>query len=142
MYGKKREKGYKDALIYYGLTPDESLIYHLITVNFDVAFSVVYKLLAGAGRPDAVFAVSDIYAIAVTRAAHDLNLQIPKDIAVMGFDNIPMAAMNEPPLTTVNIPRYDIGSMSASSLIRLINQRSPLSDGVILAADLVVRRST
>jgi DNA-binding LacI/PurR family transcriptional regulator len=142
MYGKKRENGYKDALLHYGLILDESLIYHLTTINFDVALSVAYRLLTDAGRPDAVFAVSDIYAIAVTRAAHDLGLRIPEDIAVVGFDNISMAAMNEPPLTTVNMPRYDIGSTSAASLIRLISQQSALSKGVILAADVVVRGST
>jgi DNA-binding LacI/PurR family transcriptional regulator len=142
MYGKKRENGYRDALLHYGLTLDESLIYHLTTINFDVALSVTHRLLADSRRPDAIFTVSDIYAIAATRAAHDLNLRIPEDVAVMGFDNISMAAMNEPPLTTVNMPRYDIGSTSAASLMRLINQHSALSHGVILAADVVVRSST
>jgi DNA-binding LacI/PurR family transcriptional regulator len=142
MFAKKREEGYRDVLSSRGITPDERLIYHLNSNDFHVAFSAACRLLSEDDRPDAFFAVTDIYAVAATRAIHSLNFRIPQDVSVIGFDNLPMALMNEPPLTTVNMPRYEIGRIAAEALVGILQKKPPLSRKTLLEAELVIRNST
>ena len=99
-------------------------------------------MLSSENPPDAIFAVSDIYAIAAIRAAKKLGLRVPQDVAIIGFDNVDMALMCDPPLTTVSQPRYEIGSTACTTLIGMIKKRPPLSNGLLLASELVVRSST
>lgn len=142
LYSIKRENGYKDALREMDIETDESLICHLDVIDFNVAFHTGLKLFSGEARPDAVFAVSDVYAIAAIRAATRLNLRVPQDIAVVGFDDIDFAAMNDPPLTTVHQPRYELGCAACNALLRLIRKSPPLSRNLILETELIVRSST
>lgn len=142
LYGKKREAGYRQALEDLNLEMDPRHCYHLNAIEFNVAFSAALKMLSSENPPDAVFAVSDIYAVAAIRAARKLGMRVPGDVAVVGFDNIELAAVNEPPLTTVNMPRYEIGSTAATTLFGIIKKRPPLSSGMLLETELVVRGST
>ena len=142
LYGKKREAGYKDALHTLGIPVEENLIYHLNSIDLNVAFSACLKLLSSENPPDAIFTVSDIYAIAAIRAAKKLGLRVPQDVAVIGFDNVDMALMCDPPLTTVSQPRYEIGSTACTTLLGMIKKRPPLSNGLLLSSELVVRSST
>ena len=64
--------------------------------------------------PTAVFARNDFAAIGALRAAHKLGLRVPQDIAIAGFDNIPLAAFTTPPLTTVEQPIAQQGSAAAN----------------------------
>lgn len=142
LYGRKREEGYRGALRDHGYTPREDWIYHLSTIDFNVALSAAQKLLSSDDRPDAIFAISDIYAAAVIRAADRLGLHVPEDVAVVGFDNIDIAIMCDPPLTTVSQPRYEIGSAACSTLFGMIKKKSPLSKELLLESELIVRSST
>ena len=72
--------------------------------NYDVAFSVVRELLAGIDRPEALFCLNDIMALAAIDAARVAGLQVPDDLAVIGFDDIPMASWPSYELTTVRQP--------------------------------------
>ena len=71
-------------------------------------------------RPTAVFARNDFAAMGALRAAHMLGLAIPQDIAIAGFDNIPLAAYSTPPLTTVEQPIREQGRMAAEILLERI----------------------
>lgn len=141
-YGRKREQGYRDAMRDLGLPVNENQVYHLNLVDLNVAFSASLKMLSDKNCPDAIFTVSDIYAIAASRAARRLGLRVPQDVAIVGFDNIDMASMNEPPLTTVNQPRYEIGSTCCATLLGIIKKRPPMANGLLLESELVVRSST
>lgn len=72
--------------------------------KYDVAFSVVRELLAGDGRPDALFCLNDVMALAAIDAARVSGLRVPEDLAVIGFDDIPMASWPSYELTTVRQP--------------------------------------
>ena len=72
--------------------------------KYDVAFDVVRELLAESGRPDALFCLNDIMALAAIDAARVAGLRVPDDIAVIGFDDIPMASWPSYRLTTVRQP--------------------------------------
>ena len=142
LYGRKREQGYIDALATQGIALDVQLIYHLGTIDFHVAFSAAHELFTSNKRPDAIFAVSDVYAVATTRAAQRLGVRIPRDVAVVGFDDITLALMNDPPLTTVSQPRYDIGRTACTTLLNIIEKRQTPSSGIFLESELIVRGTT
>jgi DNA-binding LacI/PurR family transcriptional regulator len=81
-------------------------------------------------------------AVGAIKRIHQLGLQVGKDIAVGGFDDIPLAAYVNPALTTVHQPIYDIAKQACSMLIDLINGNSLPESQVILSPTLVVRDSS
>lgn len=106
-----------------------------------------YALFAEYPEMDAVFVSNDQMAMGAIRAANDLRLRIPEDIALAGFDDIPEAAFTQPRLTTVRQQVVEIGRCSVAELIRLISGSSlPEVDGIspvrMLQPSLVVRESS
>lgn len=141
-----RRKGYIKALEDNGIAVDESLIINE-TNGTNSFYSITTKMLQNGNRPDAIFASSDPKAIVIMKAIRDVGLRIPQDISVMGFDNIEIAPMLEPPLSTVSQPLYEIGVLAAQKLIKQINHKEktgelepPTVD--ILGTDLIIRNST
>lgn len=92
--------------------------------------------------PTAVFARNDFAAIGAIHAAHTLGLDIPGDIAIAGFDNIPLAAFTMPPLTTVEQPIAQQGREAAQFLIERIQGRSSQDRAATMECRLIVRQST
>jgi DNA-binding LacI/PurR family transcriptional regulator len=94
-------------------------------------------------RPTAVFARNDFTAMGALRAAHELGLRVPGDVAIAGFDDIPLAAYAAPPLTTVSQPIREQGELAAQILIDRIEGRSNGAFALhTMACQLVVRKST
>jgi DNA-binding LacI/PurR family transcriptional regulator len=94
-------------------------------------------------RPTAVFARNDFTAIGALRAAHILGLRVPCDIAIAGFDNIPLAAFTTPPLTTVEQPITEQGAAAAHLLLDRIKGRyTGAAKRLTMPCKLVVREST
>ncbi|MGW7267351.1 LacI family DNA-binding transcriptional regulator [Streptomyces sp. NPDC054842] len=101
----------------------------------------VAALLAEGRRFDAVFAHNDLAAIGVLGALRDAGLRVPHDVAVIGFDDIPVARHTEPSLTTVRQPMREMGETAAGMLLaRLAGHESPASP-VVLPTRVVVRGS-
>lgn len=142
LFGRKRQEGYYKALQHLEIPIKEKFIYNLDFIDLNVAFSAATKLLSYPDRPDAVFATADIYAIAVSRAARRLGLEVPKDVAIIGFDNIELAVQNDPPITTVNQPMYEIGTVACNTLLSLIQKKTPLSKKMFIDTQLLVRGSS
>ena len=93
--------------------------------------------------PTAVFARNDFAAIGALRAAHTLGLKVPEDIAIAGFDNIPLAAFTTPPLTTVEQPITEQGSEAARLLLDRIEGRyAGPAKRLTMSCKLVLREST
>ncbi|HYH03383.1 MAG TPA: LacI family DNA-binding transcriptional regulator [Bacillota bacterium] len=139
---QKRYQGYLDALKDHGLAVEPKLIMHE-TNGSQSFYYLTQQLLKEEPGIDAVFASSDPKAIVVMRAIQDLGLRIPEDISVMGFDNIGMSNLVEPPLSTVSQPLYEIGALAAKKLIRMIKgngSTKPVID--FLKTDLIIRKST
>ena len=91
---------------------------------------------------DAVFAVTDVIAIDAMRALEDNGLTVPGDIAVVGFDDVPLAREVTPPLTTIRQPIYDIASMAMSMLVEELIPGNPSELTIEVPTELVVRHST
>jgi LacI family transcriptional regulator len=92
-------------------------------------------------HPDAIFAASDMMAIGAIRAIRDSGQEIPNDIAVVGFDDLPIPAVNELQLTTIRQPVVQFGFKAVETLIELIENDSPIVKKVLMDTELIVRKS-
>ncbi|MCU1321108.1 MAG: LacI family transcriptional regulator [Acidobacteriaceae bacterium] len=94
-------------------------------------------------RPTAVFARNDFTAIGAMRAAHMLGMRVPEDMAIAGFDNIPLAAFTTPPLTTVEQPITAQGAIAARMLLdRMTAEKPGAAKSISMECKLIVRGST
>lgn len=97
-------------------------------------------LLARGAAFDAVFAASDLIAVGALRALAEQGLCVPEDVAVVGFDDLPMARFVQPPLTTVSQGTTRAGELLVETLIKLVADQP--AESITLPAELVVRRSS
>lgn len=136
-----RLQGYRRALAERNIPFDETLVSHSL---FTVAggYEGSFGLLDRPDRPTAVFAATDLLALGVFRAARELGLQIPNDLALTGGDDVEFAEFLEVPLTTFHIPLRDIGGRAAEILLARINGEAQTAQQVVLTPTLVVRRSS
>ena len=141
-YAKYREKGYLEAMAKAGLVPRNEWIMHVSSIDFDMAVSIISALLKKPDHPDAFYCVSDVYGAAAIKAIQNCNLQVPKDIAVIGFDNIDLSKMVVPSLTTISQPKRQIGHQSCELLLDLIENPSSPTQHILLNTELIVRDST
>jgi LacI family xylobiose transport system transcriptional regulator len=100
------------------------------------------EILAMAQTPTAIFAGSDLQALGVLRAARLRGLDVPRDLSVVGYDDIPLARITTPPLTTVHQPLRRMAEEATRLLLRLRDGEEPATTRIDLATSLVVREST
>lgn len=133
-----RKEGYLKALVEHGLVVDKSLI---VEGDFTEAggYAAMKNLMPA--EPDAVFAASDLLALGAMRAVREAGLCIPDDIGFVGFDDLPIAALLDPPLTTVHQPIFEFGVKAVEMLIDVINFGTRPARRVIMDTDLVIRAS-
>ena len=139
----KRLQGYKDALRKYNIPIDESLI-----IPYDLTIEkvkiYVNHLLRMDNPPDAIFCINDTTAIEALKIIKKKKLQVPKDIAIVGFSNDYVSELIDPPLTTVSQPVNEMGAMAAQLLIDQINRDvSEWKSFVrVLKTELIIRKSS
>jgi LacI family transcriptional regulator len=135
-----RRDGYKQALLEAGIAIESALI-----VNGDFTQESGYEamciLLSQSPRPTAVFVASDTMAIGAMRAIHECGLSVPRDIALVGFDDLSPAVYATPPLTTVRQPVAELGATAVHMLIERIKRPDAPVAHVRLPAQLVIRGS-
>lgn len=137
-----RENGYLDTLKEAGLPVYPEFITHVNDVDYSLALSAALNMLSGKVRPDAVFCISDVFASAVIKAAGQLGLSVPEDVAVMGFDNVALCNMTIPTISTVSQPMYQLGWQSSNLLIDQLEGIPVVSKRIVLNTDIIVRKST
>jgi LacI family transcriptional regulator len=109
----------------------------------DLGFAVTRTLLAARPRFTALFAFNDISALGAIRAIREAGLRVPEDVSVVGFDDIPSAAYQNPGLTTVRQPLYEMGQRAAFTLVgRLEAPTARVPRTISLEPSLVVRGTT
>jgi LacI family repressor for deo operon, udp, cdd, tsx, nupC, and nupG len=141
-YAKQRLQGYLESLDRAGIARNPELIIQLPEVSYSLAVSAVTQLLGANTPPDAFFCVSDIYAAAVIKSCARMGLNVPRDIMVTGFDNIEIASMITPTITTVNQPQYQLGFSACNLLIELLDNPNAGMRKILLGTELIVREST
>lgn len=133
--------GYQQAFREAGLAPDPALIAGVPAFDTAAGAEGAQRLLALSQPPTAIFAIADTLALGAMAAVKQAGLRIPQDIAVVGFNDIPTAALVDPPLTTVAAPAREMGTQAMSMLKELIAGRSPAQAQVVLPVSLLVRAS-
>lgn len=141
-YARWRMRGYKEALNAAGIPLDQNLVVQFPEVSCEMAIASTMQLLRTAQPPDAFVTTSDVYAAAVIRAARQTGLRVPQDVMVTGFDNIEIASVTTPSITTVDQPRIRLGLMACELLVEKIANPSLPSKGILLETELIVREST
>lgn len=119
-----RLKGYRRAMEQAGVGVDESLIVEG-HYSREVSSKEVAKLLERHPRPTAIYAANDIMAVGALDAISSAGLVVPKAVAVVGSDNIEFCQFTNPPLTTVNMPIYEISRASVRLLFDIISGKQP-----------------
>ncbi|MDD3997844.1 MAG: substrate-binding domain-containing protein [Sphaerochaetaceae bacterium] len=141
-YAVDRLKGYETALANAGLEIDPNFVISLSDINYDIAYSAVNQMFSKGKYPDAVFTVSDVIATVVIRIAKQHGLNVPKDVEVVGFDNIDVSRIYTPSITTVSQPCYQMGLNSCEMLIEIIEHGYTAAKSLLLPTELILREST
>ena len=108
----------------------------------DSGYEAMHELLALERPPTAVFAASDLMAVGALRAAQERGVRVPEDVSIVGFDDIQLAALVHPPLTTLRQDKIGLGRAAADTLLRMLDRPESTPAVQALAVELVVRGST
>lgn len=100
------------------------------------------KLLKLREYPSAVFATSDLMAIGALQTIRSHDLQVPDDIALVGFDDIEPARWVSPTLTTVRQPLRQMGEIGAKKMLKILNSEEPEITKIVLSGELIKRESS
>lgn len=119
-----RGQGFVDALAERGITVDPALDYQG-AYTFESGVEAGHALLSLPEPPTAIFTLNDDMAIGVMQAARERGLELPRDLSIVGFDDLPMAARVWPNLTSVRLPIRDMGRMAAEKLIASMRGLDP-----------------
>jgi len=136
--GIDRREGYRKALLQRGQELTEALIKEGDFTEAGGYYAMQQLLTA---QPDSVFAASDIMAIGAIRAARDAGLRVPEDIAIVGFDDLPIATLSDIQLTTIRQPVVSFGAKAVEILIDLIENGIHPPRHIIMDTELVIRDS-
>jgi LacI family transcriptional regulator len=148
--GHERFTGYLEGLTSAGLTLTDAHVHHFqshagvpqiesnLPYELTAALEAALGMLVQAERPTAFVCFSDLRGVGAVRAARMRGLEVPSDVAVIGFNDFSIAALLDPPLTTVHFPAYELGVTATKHAIALLEGRSVPKDQV-LPLRLVVR---
>ena len=138
---RERRKGYLSALKDASISWEKEL-----TADFrlDTAYQKIMhhwpQLKNSDELPTAIFAANDLMAIGALKAFAQLQVQVPEDISIIGFDNIPFSDCTYPPLTTIAQPTYQMGQMAVETLLKVIDKKK-IQKSVELKTELIERDS-
>ena len=141
-FARERLAGYRNALETAGLPLFKQWELLLPENKYSLAYTAVINMFQNSKEiPDALFATSDFFAIAVIKAAAHCGYSVPKDIMVIGFDDIEFSSMTTPALSTVMQPTSQIGYTACTMLIQRIHTNI-IPKSIVLGTELVIRESS
>lgn len=125
LYARQRRLGYEAALQRAGLPVEPGMLVNTDANSYADGQAAVASLLTLMTPPTAVFAVSDTLAIGVIKGLRRAGLRVPDDVAVVGFDDVPIAEVFEPALTTIAQPMLDLGAAAVDMLLARMAGQAP-----------------
>ncbi|MDP4145572.1 MAG: LacI family DNA-binding transcriptional regulator [Bacillota bacterium] len=138
--GALRYVGYKLALEKHGIEIDNDMVYFGGMKAEDGRIGI--ETILDKKEVEAVFCASDEIAMGTINALRERDIRVPEDVEVVGFDNIYLASIYYPKLTTVEQPTYDMGSVGMRMLIKIVNKKEIEKEHYVLPHTLIVRDST
>ncbi|SMO60121.1 catabolite control protein A [Melghirimyces algeriensis] len=139
--GYPRYQGYREALEEEGMDFDESWV-RMGNFRYPSGYQEGKEMLRNEKAPTAIFCANDEMAVGAIHAAQDLGKTVPKEVSIIGFDNIPLASQVRPLLSTVAVPMYDIGAVAMRLLTKYMNDETIEEHQVVLPYRLELRDST
>jgi len=137
-----RLAGYRRALTEAGI-PTNSKHEYYGAFNQESGFEMTRKVLAEAQKPTALFAANNFIAFGALKALQELELRVPEDITVVGFDDLPSALVTFPFLTVAAQPAYEMGRRAIEILLKKLDEGpSDQYQEVVLPAEIVIRQSS
>lgn len=133
-----RLKGYRQALEHARIPLDEALV---VAGSFNERSGYMAMKMLLQQQVDAVFAASDMMAVGALHAIAEAGLRVPDQISLVGFDDLPLAGMSSPPLTTVHQPIRELGALAAQVLIDLLDGSVKPPYQRVLPPELVIRKT-
>jgi len=135
-----RFTAFKDTLDKYGIPLNNHHIKNIILSSKE-GYDGMCEIIEAGDLPTAVFCGNDIVAIGAMKAAHKSGIRIPKDISFVGLDNIEVAEYVRPALTTIHVPKEDLGRFAVKLLVDRINNGHEVNALLKLPFTLIVRES-
>jgi DNA-binding LacI/PurR family transcriptional regulator len=134
-----RRKAFVDALHQHGLMTEETVEGNH---RVDGGVRAVQSLLEREAFPTAILCSNDLTAIGAITALQDAGLQVPEDVSVVGFDDIYLARIMRPALTTVNLPREQVGALAFEALQKMLRSKARPGAEYVVETQLQIRKST
>lgn len=138
-YARQRRQGWQAALARAGLAAEPGLVVNTLDISYAGGAAAAAVLLSQPALPTAVFAVADALAIGVIKAMRRAGRRVPDDVAVVGFDDVPIAEVFEPGLTTIAQPMPALGAAAVDMLLECLAGGAPAHR--VLPHRLVIRDS-
>ena len=135
---KQRYDGYLKAMKFHKIPVNDDYIQ---TGGLEQGYDHVKKLLLLQDKPTAIFAANDINAIFGYKAIRELDLTIPDHISIVGFDDIELARLSTPPLTTIRVYKEEMGSIAVRTLLKIVNKEIETPMTTIVPVRLIERES-
>lgn len=140
--GHQRLEGFLEGMRAAGLEVDPRLMRYVRGYSERDGARECEALLDAGGDPTAIVAANDLVALGCYDVFARRGLVCPRDVSVVGFNDMPFADRFDPPLTTIHIPHYEIGVAAAEALLERLGDPDALPRETVLPVSLVVRRST
>lgn len=138
---EERADGFYKAVRSHGMSPSKSIV-HRLTPSMEGACADMSAILSqNEETARCYFADNDLIALGAMKAFQNAGFKIPEDIAVIGFDNLPVSNYIEPSLTTINVPKQYMGEKAAMRLIEILHAKSFVPIKIEIGTNLVIRRS-
>ena len=136
--GQDRLEGYRQALATHSIPVEEDLI---VEGDFTESSGMVGVQRLLPAEPSALFVASDTMAVGALKALRQSGQEVPQDIALVSFDDIPVASATEPPLTTVRQPIGRMAALAVETLLELVEHPGSGPRRMVLPTQLVIRES-
>lgn len=136
-----RLEGYKRAFREHGLKIRDDLLVKTEKIDHHSIYMLSQKIIREHPEITAFYGMSDVIAYTILQAMNDMNIKIPQDVSIVGFNNNPMSKIVSPPLTTVDINTYLLGNKATELLIGVINGKINKYQHTIVPTNIVERDS-
>jgi len=140
--GQERLLAARAALRRHHLAHEDALVAVADSFSEASGHRAARRLMLDGEPPTAIFCANDLLALGAIRFARELDLAVPDDLSVVGFNDIPQSELFDPPLTTVHVPQEEMGVLAAALLIDQLEGRHIERRQVVLETELVIRGST
>jgi LacI family transcriptional regulator len=140
--GRDRREGYEAGVRAHGLAHEPALVVEADAFSEDAGDRALGMMLAGPARPTAVFAANDLIAVGMLQRLRRIGVRVPDDLSIVGFNDIPLAGLLEPALTTVRVPQLAMGVAGAHLLIDRLEGRPIGEIRLTLPTELIIRASS